>query len=57
MLAEYTWDQVWQAGEVRWTMHRRVFRATGTEGHLTIADAAPGEVYWDFVQVEPFYEG
>ncbi len=57
VLADYTWDQVWQVGEVRWTMHRRVFRAAGADGHLTVADAAPGEVYWDFVEVEPFYEG
>lgn len=44
-------------GDVYWTMHRRVFRATATEGRLTVSDAEPGEVYWDFMQIEPFLEG
>ncbi len=57
VVAEYTWDRLWQVGETHWTMHRRVFRATGTEGRLTISDAEPGAVYWDFVQVEPFFAG
>lgn len=60
LLPEYEWENFWQiggGGDVYWTMHRRVFRATGTEGRLTISDAAPGEVYWDFIQVEPFFEG
>lgn len=57
VLAQYTRDQIWQSGETHWTMHYRVFRALGTEARLTITDAGPGEVYWDFVQVEPFFEG
>ncbi|MFW6438169.1 MAG: hypothetical protein ACOCZ7_04060 [Armatimonadota bacterium] len=57
VLPEYTWDHVWRIKNTRWTMHRRVFRATAEEGGVTISDAAPGEVYWDFVQVEPFFEG
>jgi len=24
---------------------------------VAIADDAPGEVYWDFVQVEPYFDG
>ncbi|MGI5817734.1 MAG: hypothetical protein ACOX9R_06495 [Armatimonadota bacterium] len=58
-LPEYDWENVWRtsAADARWTMHRRVFRATAEEGLLTISDAAPGEVYWDFVQIEPFFEG
>lgn len=57
VLPEYTWDHVWRVEDTRWTMYRRVFRAAGAEGHLTISDATPGEVYWDFVQVEPFFAG
>ncbi len=56
-VAEYAWDHVWRRGDVHWTMHRRVFRAREATGHLTVSDSAPGEVYWDFVQVEPFFEG
>ena len=56
ILPEYAWEHLWRTGDVRWTMHRQVFRATDVEGHLTIADGAPGEVYWDFVQIEPFFE-
>jgi hypothetical protein len=58
-LAERALDRVWESGsgETHWTMHRQVFRATATEGHLTVADAEPGEVYWDFVQIEPYFAG
>jgi hypothetical protein len=60
VLPEYTWDNVLQMGRdgtERWTMYYRVFRAGGEQGRLTISDAAPGAVYWDFVQIEPFFEG
>lgn len=56
-LPEYAWDNVWVSAdnETRWTMHQRVFRATADGGRLTVGDVEPGEVYWDFVQVEPFF--
>jgi len=57
LLPERTLDHVWRVEEIRWTMHYRVFRATAAEGRLTIADVEPGEVYWDFVQIEPWFEG
>lgn len=60
LLPEHSWDNVLQMGRggvERWTMYLRVFRASGAEGHLTVSDAAPGAVYWDFVQIEPFFEG
>jgi hypothetical protein len=57
VLPEYTWDHLWQVSATHWTMHRRVFRATGTEGAFTVSDVEPGEVYWDFVQVEPYFAG
>lgn len=59
VLPEYTWDNYWstRSGGGVWTMHWRVFRATASQGRLTISDAAPGELYWDFIQVEPFFAG
>ncbi len=56
VLPERTLDHVWRVEDVRWTMHSRVFRATAAEGRLTVGDAKPGEVYWDFVQIEPYFE-
>ncbi|MEA3401257.1 MAG: hypothetical protein U9R79_08480 [Armatimonadota bacterium] len=55
MLPRRTLDRVWQVEDVYWTVHYRVFRATASKGSLTISDAAPGEVYWDFVQIEPYF--
>ncbi|NLO05087.1 MAG: hypothetical protein GX131_04575 [candidate division WS1 bacterium] len=60
MLPEYQWENYWQVGgggPQYWTMYRHVFRATAEQGRLTVADAEPGEVYWDFIQVERFFEG
>lgn len=56
VVPELALDHVWRVDEIRWTMHQRVFRATAPEGRLTVADAAPGEVYWDFAQIEPWFE-
>lgn len=54
-------NRVWtvRAGDAdtHWNCHYRVFRALGEEARLTLSDGAPGEVYWDFVQVEPYFEG
>jgi len=55
VVPERTLDHVWRVGDIRWTMHQRVFRATAPDGRLTVADAAPGEVYWDFMQIEPYF--
>ncbi len=51
--------RVWtmSAGESFWNMHRRVFRATAETAQLTIGSDTPGEVFWDFIQVEPYFEG
>ena len=49
-------DHVWQKGKIYWNYHCRVFRAKSAEARLSIADAAPGDVFWDFVQVEPYLE-
>ena len=51
-----TLDHVWKKGEVYWNYHYRVFRADSGEARLDIADGEPGEVFWDFVQVEPYFE-
>ncbi len=56
-IAEKSLDHVWQRGEVHWNYHYRVFRATAPETQLTISDAAPYEAYWDFIAVEPYFEG
>ena len=58
-LPELSRDTVWQVqvgdDNVHWNCHYRVFRALGEEGRLVLEDGAPGEVYWDFVQVEPYF--
>ena len=51
-----TLDHVWKKGKVHWNYHHRVFRAKSREARLAIADAEPGEVFWDSVQVEPYFE-
>lgn len=53
-------NDVWAARDAglnaHWNCHYRVFRAVGTGGRLVLADGEPGEVYWDFVQIEPYFE-
>lgn len=57
-LPERTERRVWVMGDGKsyWNMHRVVFRATAPTAELTIGSSAKGEVFWDFVQVEPYYE-
>jgi len=50
-------------GKTFWTMHKRVFRARANKGTLHISDAPigdltnrPAAVFWDFVQIEPYFE-
>ena len=57
VIAEKSLDHVWQRGEVHWNYHYRVFRASAPETQLTISDSAPYEAYWDFVAVDPYFEG
>jgi len=57
VLVDRSLDHVWQRGEVHWNYHYRVFRATAPETQLTISDSAPYEAYWDFIAVDPYFEG
>lgn len=50
-----TLDHVWKKGKICWNYHYRVFRARSSEGQFVISDAQTGEVFWDFVQIEPYF--
>lgn len=58
--SEDKWTHVWRTQrrpeEVYWTLHYRVFRAVREEHYLAVSDVEPGEAYWDFVQVSPYFE-
>lgn len=56
---EDSWSHMWRLSppyqDVHWTMHYRVFKASGTEAHLEISDAEPGEFLWGFVKIQPYF--
>lgn len=56
-IPEKSWSHVWSRHGVSWTTHYKIFRAGGTEARLRISDEIGGEIYWDFIQIQPYFEG
>jgi len=58
LLPDWSERRIWTMsdGKLFWNMDRRVFRATSATAELSITSKATMPVFWDFVQVEPFFE-